>query len=62
MTLSEHKAVLHFSSQALIVPIANLPELKQRLQVWFAYTEVLGTMMYDHYDVAPLARRKGQTR
>ena len=62
LTLSEHKAVLHFASQALIVPVANMPELKQRLQVWFAYTEVLGTMTYDHYDVAPLARRKRQTR
>ena len=46
-----HKAMLHFASQALIVPIENMPELRKRLHVSFAYTEILGDWTYDHYDV-----------
>jgi hypothetical protein len=52
-----HQAVLHFCAQALIVPVANMPELRRRLHVSFAYTEILGAWTYDHYDVAPMARR-----
>ena len=51
-----HKAILHFKSQAIIVPLGSLPELRKRLYVAFAYLEVLGDVTYDHYDVSP--RRK----
>ena len=52
-TTSEHThfAMLHFREQAILAPIANIPELEHRLYMSIAYTEELGGVTYDHYDV-----------
>lgn len=50
-----HKAVLHVVSArdgyGCIVPAENMPQLRQRLYLSLAYTEVVGGYTYDHYDV-----------
>ena len=60
--VTEHKAVLHTicgnpdRDIALIVPVSNVPELKRRLWMVLAYTEVIGNWTYDHYDVSGMRR------
>lgn len=53
-----HEAVIHAKDIAIIVPIANMPELRKRLRLSFAYTEILGVATYDHYDCWGVARTK----
>jgi hypothetical protein len=51
-----HRAVLHYGARAMIVPTANVPELRKQMQLSIAYTEVLGNTAYDHYDVWSVLR------
>ena len=52
----KRKAVIHVKDSAIIVPYANVWELKQLLILALAYVETLGDTEYTHYDCWGVAR------
>ena len=60
-----HKVVLHvsrpFRHYSIGTPVENLPALREKLYLSFAYTEILGDHTYDHYDVEGVKRGRKRT-